>query len=44
MVLSRSLYKEQLEKLFKYITRERVKVVIFEDFIKEPKCTIKEVS
>jgi hypothetical protein len=44
MVLYRSMYKEQLENLFKYIPRERVKIVIFEDFIKEPKNTIKKVS
>ena len=34
------MYKSQLENLYKYIPRNRVKIVIFEDFIINPKETI----
>lgn len=43
-ILSRSMYKDQLENLYEHIPRERVKVVIFEDFVKDPKATLREVS
>ena len=39
-ILSRSMYKQHIENLYKYIPRERVKVVIFEDFVKDNKLCI----
>lgn len=43
-IVSRSLYKEQLENFYKYIPNGRIKVILFEDLIKEPELTIKEIS
>ncbi len=43
-ILNRSLYKEQLEMYYKILPKERIKVILFEDLIKEPELTIKEVS
>lgn len=43
-ILNRSLYKEQLESYYKFIPRERIKVVLFEDFIKDTKKTVQEIS
>ena len=42
-ILKRSMYKTQLENLFKYIPRDRVKIVIFENFLEEPKKTILDI-
>ena len=43
-VINRSLYKEQLESFYKNIPKERIKVILFEDLVKNPELTIKEVS
>jgi len=43
LVLRRSLYKEQLESYYKYIPKENIKVVIFEDLIENPKAVMKDV-
>uniref|UniRef100_UPI0008304320 sulfotransferase family protein n=1 Tax=Pseudotamlana agarivorans TaxID=481183 RepID=UPI0008304320 len=43
-VLHKSMYKQQLENLYKYIPKTEVKIVIFEDFIKNPKDGMKEIS
>jgi len=43
-VLSRSLYKEQLEYYYNHIPKKRIKVIIFEDFISDTKSAIKDIS
>lgn len=43
-IISRSLYKTQIENYLKYIPRERIKFIIFEDFIKNPNVALKELS
>ncbi len=43
-VINRSLYKEQLESFYKNIPKERIKVILFEDLVKTPESTMKEVS
>ena len=43
-IISRSLYKTQIENYLKYIPRENIKFIIFEDFIKEPNATLNEIS
>ena len=43
-ILTRSIYNKQLEYLFKYFPRKRVKILVFEDFINNPKNMIKELS
>ena len=43
-IISRSLYKTQIENYLKYIPRERIKFIVFEDFIKEPNAALKEIS
>lgn len=43
-IIGRSLYKTQIENYLKYIPREKIKFIIFEDFIKEPNATLKEIS
>jgi len=42
-VLSRSLYKEQIENYYKFIPKSRIKIILFEDFIKETEAALKEV-
>ena len=37
LVLKRSLYKDQLEWYYKFIPKENIKVVVFEDLIEDPK-------
>jgi Sulfotransferase domain len=43
LVLRRSLYKDQLESYYKFIPKENIKVVIFEDLIENPKTVMNEV-
>ena len=43
-IISRSLYKTQIKNYLKYIPRERIKFIVFEDFIKEPNAALKEIS
>ena len=43
-IISRSLYKTQIENYLKYIPRERIKFIVFEDFIKDPNATLREIS
>jgi len=43
-VLNRSLYKEQLEVYFRLIPKERIKIILFEDLVENPKKIVKEVS
>jgi hypothetical protein len=43
-IINRSLYKTQIENYLKYIPKKSIKFVIFEDFIKDPKATLKDVS
>ena len=42
-IIRRSLYKEQLENYYKHIPFERIKVVLFEDLIEDPRNCIKEL-
>jgi len=42
-ILTRSLYKEQLETYYKYIPKERIKVVLFEDLVRDTETIIEEV-
>jgi hypothetical protein len=42
-IIRRSLYKEQLEDYYKHIPAERIKVVLFEDFIKNKKKCVNEL-
>lgn len=42
-VVNRSLYKEQLENYYKYIPKERIKVILFEDLIQQPEATLQDV-
>ena len=42
-ILSRSLYKQQLERYYKHIPRERIKVIVFEDLISNPALVLQEV-
>ncbi|WP_299123532.1 sulfotransferase [uncultured Winogradskyella sp.] len=42
-IIRRSLYKEQLEHYYKHIPFERIKVVLFEDFIEDKENCIKDV-
>jgi len=42
-ILNRSLYKDQLEEFYRFIPRERIKVVLFEDFISDTRRTVKEI-
>lgn len=42
-LLNRSLYREQIERLFKYIPKKRVKFVIFEEFLKDKAQCITQV-
>ena len=42
-ILDRSLYKEQLEQYYKYLPFDRIKVVLFEDFIKDKRACIKSI-
>lgn len=42
-VLQRSLYLDQLNKLFRHIAPERVKVVIFEEFMADKPGTLREI-
>ena len=43
LVLRRSLYKDQLESYYKFIPKENIKVVVFEDLIEHPKAVMKDV-
>lgn len=42
-VISRSLYKEQLENYYRYIPKSRIKVLLFEDLVKNTEAVVKEV-
>lgn len=42
-ILERSLYKKQIEAYLKYIPKSRIKFIVFEDFIQNPKNTLQEV-
>ena len=42
-IIRRSLYKEQLETYYKFIPSNRIKVVLFEDLIKDKKSCVKEI-
>lgn len=42
-ILRRSLYKEQLEEFYKHIPFERIKIIVFEDFIKNIKSSVAEI-
>ncbi|WP_020530739.1 sulfotransferase family protein [Flexithrix dorotheae] len=42
-VLERSLYRDQLEPYYKHISKERIKIVLFEDFIQNTAETLKEI-
>src|SRR5690625_4007526 len=42
-ILRRSMYKEQLESYYKHIPDERIKVIVFEDFISNTKYSIAEI-
>lgn len=42
-ILRRSLYKTQLESYYRLIPAEQIKVIIFEEFIKNPATTIKDI-
>lgn len=42
-VINRSLYKEQLENYYRYIPKDGIKVVLFEDLIKDTELTVKEI-
>ncbi|PRX43511.1 sulfotransferase family protein [Salegentibacter salegens] len=43
-VLYRSLYKTQLEYYYSLFPEDQIKVILFEDLIKNPKCVIKDLS
>lgn len=43
-ILNRSLYKEQLEIYYKLIPNSRIKVVLFEDMIKDTENILKSIS
>ena len=43
-ILNRSLYKTQIENYLKYIPHDRIKIVVFEDFIKNVKSNMNEIS
>ncbi len=43
LILSRSLYKDQLESYFNFIPKENIKVVIFEELIENPKAVMNDV-
>ena len=42
-IIERSLYKEQLEFYYKYIPFDRIKIVLFEDFIQDKEACVKEI-
>lgn len=42
-IIKRSLYKEQLEHYYKYIPKERIKIVLFEDLIVDSQATIMDI-
>lgn len=42
-VLCRSLYKEQLENYYRYLPKDRIKVVLFEDLINSTETIVKEI-
>ena len=42
-ILERSLYKEQLENWYKHIPKERIKVIVFEQFIKNPRAALTDI-
>jgi hypothetical protein len=43
LVIRRSLYKGQLESYFKFIPKENIKVVVFEELIENPKAVMNDV-
>lgn len=43
-VLNRSLYKEQLEYYYSVLPKERIKIVLFENLIDNPKNVVAEIS
>ena len=43
ILLQRSLYKEQLEQYFRFFPRERIKIILFEDFTKNVLEVVNEV-
>lgn len=42
-ILNRSLYKEQLTNFYKFIPSERIKVLLFEDFVADTEKVVREV-
>lgn len=43
LVLHRSLYKDQLEAYYNYIPKENIKVVVFEDLVKNSKAVMNDI-
>ncbi|NND63481.1 MAG: sulfotransferase [Flavobacteriaceae bacterium] len=43
LLLKRSLYKEQLEAWYRYLPKEQIKVILFEDLVADSKKTVQEV-
>jgi hypothetical protein len=42
-ILTRSLYKDQLEVYYRFIPKDRIKVVLFEDLIQNTEIVLKEI-
>ena len=42
-ILGRSLYKEQIENYYQFIPKDRIKIILFEDFIQDQEKTINEL-
>lgn len=42
-ILNRSMYVQQIETLYKYLPKEQVKVIVFEDFISDVKTEMKDI-
>ncbi len=42
-ILQRSMYLEQLEWYFDHIPRDRIKIIVFENFIDQTKAVVKEI-
>lgn len=42
-IIRRSLYKQQLEKYYQYLDPNNIKVILFDDLIKNPQIVLKEI-
>lgn len=42
-VINRSLYKTQIKNYLEYFPKNRIKIILFEDFIREPESYLREV-